>query len=624
MPNSLMARVANKASLKRAWAAVLENDLDDGALSDPVLKIAVDIKSEIAAISDELTNGTYRPRDLTEVVIPKRTTGTRTLHIPHPRDRIVERSILNAITPIIDPLLTPAAFGFRPGLGVRHSVDRVVSYREEGLAWVLRADIKDCFPSLDVVRIEYLLQQAIPDSDVLTLIGKLNDRHANGKGKRRSIPGLSQGSPLSPLLCNLALTEFDETLLRSGFPMVRYGDDFAVCTRTKESALRARTIAEKALKEIGMELNTDKSETMSFTEGFHFLGEEFGPKYPVSDPNDGAEPGKKTLFVARDGARVRMKSGQVRVDSKDKAVLLEIPQKLVERIVCFGPVAVSAGVRKWALDSDLHVVFLSRNGSYQGQLLSGNGKHRSDRIRAQVLMKPEHKVLLGREIVSAKVNKQRVLLQRYVRAENRQDLVPGIDFIKSMNDRVSECSTRDELMGIEGAAAKAYFGALPHSLPDTVTFSGRNRRPPLDVFNSALSYLYTVLLGECVGALVACGLDPSMGCLHADAKGKPSLGLDLMEEFRPFIVDQVVVEAARRKVLTDEGAIQVPGKPGVLMSKKLKNNLLESYERRMQQQSNGALPGFGGSVRRHVYQQAKRLAKSIYNEDIPYSGLSWR
>ena len=89
-------------------------------------------------------------------------------------------------------------------------------------------------------------------------------------------------------------------------------------------------------------------------------------------------------------------------------------------------------------------------------------------------------------------------------------------------------------------------------------------------------------------------------------------------------MDQVVIELARRKILTDDDAVRVPGKPGVKLSKKARTDILEAYERRMQQKCNGALPGFGGSVRRHLHQQAKRLGKAIRSENVMYTGLSWR
>jgi CRISPR associated protein, Cas1 family len=105
---------------------------------------------------------------------------------------------------------------------------------------------------------------------------------------------------------------------------------------------------------------------------------------------------------------------------------------------------------------------------------------------------------------------------------------------------------------VPGAAARAYFGALGQIMPDGMTFAGRSRRPPEDIINAALSYGYAIILGETVSALCAAGLDPAIGLLHADDDNRPSLALDLMEEFRPLVVDQVVVSAARRAELRPE------------------------------------------------------------------------
>jgi CRISP-associated protein Cas1 len=95
-------------------------------------------------------------------------------------------------------------------------------------------------------------------------------------------------------------------------------------------------------------------------------------------------------------------------------------------------------------------------------------------------------------------------------------------------------STRDELMGIEGAAAREYFGALGQIMPDGLRFAGRSRQPPGDLINVALSYGYAIIVGEAVSAQCAAGLDPAIGLLHAEQDRRPSLALDLMEEFRPW------------------------------------------------------------------------------------------
>lgn len=373
-----------------------------------------------------------------------------------------------------------------------------------------------------------------------------------------------------------------------------------------------------------LQLQEGNSAVMSFDEGFSFLGEDSGPRYPTPEGTLQTEPGRKTLMVARSGGKVRLSKGRVIVESKDKVQLVSVPQSLVSRIVCFGPVGVSAGIRDWALRSDIHVVYLSRTGNYLGQLLAGGAKQRAARVRAQLALTEERRIELARSIVTAKVNKQIVLLRRYVRDENRDDLVPKIEFMKSLRGQLPQYVTSEGLMGVEGAAAKTYYEGLCLLLPVECGFSGRNRRPPRDIVNAALSYLYALLLAECVGALVAAGLDPAFGCLHSESRGAPALGLDLMEEFRPYVVNLVVVHAARKGTLTVADQEPDQDKPGVWLTKAAKQRLVDAYELRMLQLTSGALPGFGGSIRAHIHRQAKRLANAIHSGADEFTGLSWR
>ena len=133
-----------------------------------------------------------------------------------------------------------------------------------------------------------------------------------------------------------------------------------------------------------------------------------------------------------------------------------------------------------------------------------------------------------------------------------------------------------------------------------------------------------IILGEAVSALCAAGLDPAIGMLHAEQERRPSLALDLMEEFRPLIVDQVVVSAARRAELRPEHGHREEALHGVLLTKAGREILVAGYERRMLQHTKGALPGLSGSLRRHLYRQAERLAAYIHDPAATWTGLSWR
>lgn len=369
-----------------------------------------------------------------------------------------------------------------------------------------------------------------------------------------------------------------------------------------------------------MELNADKTAIMRFDEGFSFLGEDFNPRYPPSaDRVD--EPDRRALYVCRNGGRVSIWQGRVKVHSSDDAVLLDVAQTQVSRIVCFGPVGLSAGVRNWALANDIDVVLASRSGNYLGTMLSHEDRYRPSRLRAQIEASGTPKALaIARAVVNAKITKQRVLLQRANRRRTVEKTRDAIAVLNSLLAMLPDAGTTEEMMGLEGAAAAAYFPCLGVMMPEELRFAARSRRPPQDVPNAALSFLYTILLGECVTALHAVGLEPSLGVLHSDQENRPSLALDLMEEFRPMVVDSCVLRLASVGALKVEHGRGEP--PGVLLTKAGRDAVLGGYETRMQQPTS-ALPGFSGTIRRHLYRQAQRLRRAIMS-DAEWTGLSWR
>ncbi len=338
------------------------------------------------------------------------------------------------------------------------------------------------------------------------------------------------------------------------------------------------------------------------------------------------EPARKVLYLGMQGSHAHLEAGRLVVQSAQDADVLDIPSGTVERIVCFGAIGISAGLRSWALASEVDLVFLSRRGAYLGHAWAAAAEHRIGRLRAQLSVAddPARALPLARAIVDAKVRKQLVLLQRLARRDNSEIVSSAVGQIGELLAMLPECGTRDELMGIEGAAAREYFAALGRIMPDGLRFVGRSRQPPGDLINAALSYGYAIILGESVAALCAAGLDPAIGLLHAEQDRRPSLALDLMEEFRPLVVDQVVVAAARRGELRPEHGHRDEALHGVLLTKAGREIIVGGYERRMLQHTKGALPGLSGSLRRHLYRQAERLAAYVHDPEASWTGLSWR
>lgn len=629
----------SERSLGIAWKKVQKRESGDGNLAPSILKFQEDAEEKILRLSEALLDGSYKPYQFTEVDIE--TNGKeRTLHIPAVQDRIVARAILATTTSRVDPLLGASAFGYRPGLGVADAVQAVVDAREAGLKWVLRTDVDDCFPSLSPDIAFDRFTQAVHDTDITDVVEQLLGRTVgNGKMRGKTLPGLPLGCPLSPVLMNLVLVDLDDALNAAGFTVVRYADDIVVVGESKEELEDAARFCQRILRSFNMQLGDDKTDIMTFDDGFAFLGEDFGPKYPPAMPLQRVqEPENRVLYLGAQTAHARISKGRLIVEDRQKGCgnggahggnkptkLFDVPCGHVSRIVAFGSVAISSGLRSWAMYNGVDIVLASRRGSYLGIMQGTKTETHSARLIAQVKINDTPRQLeISCAIIRAKIHKQIVVLQRFSKREAEEKVSNAITNMRKFMTMLDDTASIDEAMGLEGAAAKEYFAAYGSLLPDELAFTTRSRQPPLDLANASLSFLYTVLLGECVTALRAAGLEPGLGVLHSPQGKRPSLALDLLEEFRPLVADQVVLNAARRNRLTSKHARKNPEGQGILLTKKGREEILKAYEERMLQVVKGSLPDFTGSIRGHLYRQAQRLAGAITRDDYEWSGMSWR
>lgn len=611
-------------ALWRAWEEIYRKDLRDNLLSAGVRKFATGVDQRIAELTQSLADRSWAPQTLSPVQIPKDDGGVRELHVPPIQDRVVERAVLERLAPLIDPLLSPQCFGYREGLGVIDALFAVASLREEGLRWVVRADIDDCFPSVDRQRLNVVLRPVLTDHPRLAeLVSLLMERPVRRPRGPPQVPprGLAQGSAISPCLVNLVLVDLDGMLADAGIPHVRYADDLVLLGESREDAEDALALLRGALTRVGMRVG--ESEIMSFEDGFAFLGEDVGPRYPVVPASFRIEPrDTRTAYVSRPGCRVAIREGRVRVHHDDEE-LLSVPSTQVERLVLFGPSGLSAGARTWAMASGVEVIFCSQRGNYLGQLAAGTPRRvRRRMLQYGLLMQPEARVRIGRAIVASKLDKQAVLLRRMNRRNGAPEVANAVGLILRYQAMLPAAESLSEVMGLEGAGSRAYFEVWPAVLPTELTFGGRSRRPPRDMVNAALSLGYTLLHGEAVGALVGAGLDPEMGILHEPSDRQFALAYDLMEEFRPLIVDQVVLELCRHNRLTEHHG-RTEG-DGTLLTAAGRSALIDGYEKRMLRTSSGALPGFAGSYRRLMHRQAQRVAATVEGRIATWTGLSWR
>ncbi|MEU4376716.1 CRISPR-associated endonuclease Cas1 [Pseudonocardia alni] len=620
----LFSRAFTQQALLSAWVTVRDAALDDGEPDREVEFFERRAAGRVVEIAEQQAAGTWRPDPVRRVTIPKPGGGQRVLGIPPLADRVVERALLAVLDPVVDPLLLPWSFAYRRGLGPKDAVAALADARDEGAAWVARSDVRDFFTDVPQWEVLRRLREVVDDERVVHLVGMLLDRRVEGG---RVAPadrglGLHQGSVLSPLLSNLYLHEFDRRMLAAGHRVIRYGDDFAIPVATRRDGERALLTAGTELTDLRLEINSGKSHVVSFDDGVRFLGSTVTAT-TLAAGDAVSHPIETSVYVDRQGALVRVRGDRLVVVEGEES-LLRLNLKRVRQVVCYGRVGLTTAFLHRAAERGIEVVLLTEHGAPAGRL---SGPLTSDptvrRAQYRTADDDADSRRIAAQFVAGKIDNMRVSLLRFARRNDDVAASTGADRLRSARDSLATAITHGQLLGMEGAATREYFQSAARSVDDSYGFRGRQRRPPPDPVNAMLSYGYTLLVQECIGALDAAGLDPMVGFLHRHRWGRPALALDLVEEFRPITVDVVVWRCVATRHIRPEQFTTVP-EQGSRMSDDARHAFLAAYERRMLTLVTHPGAGRRLSLRVAIAAQAKELAAVVQDRTKTYRAFRWK
>jgi CRISPR-associated protein Cas1 len=354
-------------------------------------------------------------------------------------------------------------------------------------------------------------------------------------------------------------------------------------------------------------------------------------------PRDDSRP----LYLNTQGFRVGCKGEVLQVKDKDK-LIEEVRLRDLSHVALFGNIQITTQAIQALCEQEIPVTYFSMGGWFYGITRGHELKNVFLRMEQFRLARDETVALsLARQIVHGKIRNHRTMIMR----NHLEPPEPTVAKLKRASEDALAAGSLAELLGIEGAAASQYFqqfsgmikveddlaeeseirnpkSEIPSQLVFNFNFANRNRRPPTDPVNAMLSLAYSLLTKDCTLAALAVGFDPYIGFYHQPRFGRPALGLDLMEEFRPLIAESTVLSCINNRVVTEKDFVRAG--QAVNLTAPARKRFFQMYEQRMSSLLTHPLFDYKVSYRRALELQARLLAKTLTGEIAEYIPLLTR
>ena len=330
-----------------------------------------------------------------------------------------------------------------------------------------------------------------------------------------------------------------------------------------------------------------------------------------------------TLYITSDDAYIRKERETFIVEVNHEKVF-QAPTHSIENIVCFGFKPLTPALMAYCAENRVGISYLSETGKFLARVYGAQQGNVLLR-KAQYAMADDEflSLTIARPIIAAKVSNYRSLLLRHQRNHPdhcSEEVVLAAETMGRRLTNIQQSENLDELRGYEGECATLYFGVLSSLITaqnEDFIFTKRTKRPPLDSANALLSFLYAILANDVRSALETVGLDPQVGFLHQLRSGRPSLALDIMEEFRAYLGDRIMLNLINLKqVSIKDFEIRESGE--VRMSDEARKVVLNAYQKKKQEEITHPFLGEKMTIGLLPHVQAQLLARYIRGDITEY------
>ena len=650
---SLWQSLLSLRQMDMAWDKVRLNDGCAGGDNLTIQMFQPGAARRLTAIASDLKSGAYQPGPYRILDIAKKKGGHRRLLIPSLADRVVHTGLAQVLSPVLEPHFEESSYAYRPGRSVKQAVQAIERWRNAGFWHVIEADIVGFF---DAIRHDLLLTKletaledlpgAVEITDLIALVLEHQALQTGIMGR-----GVAQGSPLSPLLANLYLDAVDEALDGKGVRLVRFADDFVILCKKRPDAQKALNDAEEALHGHGLELHQSGTRIVDFDRGFEFPGHLFVRSFAfqqVSDPDEdpiqllrdiakedarheakedqilqaqetqakaGYDRGIRVLYVTEPGRRVELRNLSFAITGPDGRELAAISHARVDRIEVGPGAKVDADVFEHCLATETELAIVDGFGNLRGTLTMPETDRADLQLKqAAMTLTPGQCVVVARALVDARIRNQRTQLFRLNRRKEIGDVTAALASMGRHLRKLDHMETVDQLRGLEGAAAADYWpalGLLTTGAPTPL----RRSRPATDAVNAAINYLTAVLLRDIRAAILASGLHPGFGTLHASRDRADAAVYDLMEPFRAPLTEGLVAFLLNARRLRPEMFHPLPD-GGVRISRDARTAIITGYEQAVAKRVNVTGRSLKLAWRPLMRRQAQDLAKALRDGDL--------